>query len=235
MKTKLLVGLASVLAVGALSAAPAFASPRLWTDATETTLLRDVASPPKAQPDALEFVNDQPVVIQLSTATEEESPIFCNEVEIGTTVVANNRLIKEIVETKLAVPFGVAEGDECVQYFPGGVLTVPTYFDTSGNGAVKGTITITGGGPQFLATINKLRLSVNRAGVFCTVYLEGVQGVLSNVAEGFVEESPPNLNVGFEGPTLIKCPHAKKKSGYFAAHFFLETMSTTTDTAWVSP
>jgi hypothetical protein len=234
MKNKLLVGLASLLVVGALSAASAFAAPRLWTDSTETTLLRSVTSVPKLQPDALEFINEGPELFQLNTAKEEEPPIVCYEVELGTTVVANDSLVKENLETKLALPFGVAEGDQCSQELPAGPLMVPTYFDTSTTGGVKATITITGG-PPFIATIKRLKLSLNKGGTFCTVWIENVTGELVNALEPFVEEAPPNLNVTFAGPTKVACQGAKKTTGFVAARFFLETMSTTTDTAWIGP
>jgi hypothetical protein len=227
MKSKLLAGFISVLVAGAVTAAPASAAPfpQFWTNVTKTTLLRSVTSVPKNQPDAMEFANEGPVVFVLSS---KEPPIFCNEVELGTTVLVNSGAL----ETKLALPFGVAEGDNCIQELPSGVIDVPTYFDTGATGAVPATITVTGG-PPFVATVHKLKLSHNKAGRFCTSDLEGIKGEVKNVVEGFVEESPPNLNVSFEGaPITVTCGKTKEK-GVFIAHFFLETMSTTTDTAFV--
>lgn len=64
--------------------------------------------------------------------------------------------------------------------------------------------------------------------------LEGVSGEILNVTSGFVEESPPNLNVGFAGPVSITCGKTKL-AGAFSGKFFLETMSTTTDTAFIGP
>jgi hypothetical protein len=78
----------------------------------------------------------------------------CNEVEIGTTVVVNSGA----AETKLAMPFGVAEGDDCITQNPLGTFPVPAYFDTTAAGAVPATITITGG-PPFIITIHKLHLA----------------------------------------------------------------------------
>jgi hypothetical protein len=66
------------------------------------------------------------------------------------------------------------------------------------------------------------------------VHLEGVSGELINVTEGFVEESPPNLNVSFAAAVPITCG-TTKLAGAFMAKFFLETMSTTTDTAFIGP
>jgi hypothetical protein len=59
-------------------------------------------------------------------------------------------------------------------------------------------------------------------------------GELVNQPEGFVEESPPNLHVTLAGKTAVTCG-TKKFEGTFVGLFFLETMSTTTDTAWVGP
>jgi hypothetical protein len=232
MKPKLLLGSLLVLVLGALSAAPAFAkAPHLYTDHFEKTLLRSVTSTPKNQPDALEWANNGPMIFTFETATGEP-PIECSEVELGTTVVANGVNAKGVEETKLAMPFGIAEGDDCIQNFPAAPLQVPTYFDTTAAGVVPAVVTITGG-PPFVAKITKLKLSVNKAGAFCTIGVEPA-GELINVAEGFVEESPPNLNVTLAGKTGVACP-GKKFSGTFVANFFLETMSTTTDTAWVGP
>jgi len=230
MSKKLLIGVACVLIVGALSAASASAAafPQFWTDSTKTTLLRSVTAVPKNQPDALEWVNNGPVEFVLTPSTKE-APVLCNEVEFGTTVLVNSGEL----ETKLALPFGVAEGDDCIQDMPGGVIEVPTYFDTGANGVVPASITFTGAKPPFIATLHKLKFSLNKSRTFCTVSLEGAKGTVENVVEGFVEESPPNLNMTFPGvPTSVICGTTKLK-GIFAANFFLETMSTTTDTAFL--
>ncbi|HWX96153.1 MAG TPA: hypothetical protein VNZ01_04805 [Solirubrobacteraceae bacterium] len=228
MKKKLLIGLLSVLSAGAMSAAAASAAPfpQFWTTSAKTTLLRSVTSLPKNQPDAMQFSNEGPVVFILSS---REKAIVCNEVELGTTVLVNSGEL----ETKLALPFGVAEGDNCVQEVAsGGTIDVPTYFDTLATGAVPATITVTGG-PPFIATVHKLKLSHNKAGTFCTSNLEGIKGEIKNVAEGFVEESPPNLNLSFEGvPIAVTCGSVKT-GGVLIAHFFLDTMSTTTDTTFI--
>ena len=227
MKKQLLIGALSVLIVGVLSAAPAAAAPfpQFWTSSAKTTLLRSVTAAPINQPDAMQFSNEGPVVFILSSS---EPAVVCNEVEIGSTVLVNTGEL----EAKLAVPFGVAEGDECVQEFPARTLVVPTYFDTGPSGAMPTTITVTGG-PPFIATVHKLKLSHNKAGTFCTTNLEGIKGEFKNVAEGFVEESPPNLNLSFEGVPISFACGASKGKGVFIAHFFLDTMSTTTDTAFI--
>src|SRR5205807_8700428 len=59
LMTKLLVGVATALAVGVLSALPATAYPVFWTDSTKTTPLRDQKASAFA-PDALEFTNQGP-------------------------------------------------------------------------------------------------------------------------------------------------------------------------------
>jgi hypothetical protein len=225
MKKKLFAGLVLVLAGTALYAASAASAafPQFWTSTAKAVKLRDVTTPPKGQPDAMEFANEGPLVMGISTT---EEPVFCNEVEIGTTPIVNTGL----AETKLSLPFGVAEGDLCKQPMAGHVIEVPTYFDTSAAGVVPATITVAG--PPNIATIHKLKLSLNKAGVFCTVSLEGVKGEIHNIAEGFAEEAPPNLNVAFEGPTAVTCGKFKG-GGFVIMHVSLETMSTTTDTAWV--
>jgi hypothetical protein len=225
---KKLAGLTGLLVLGALSASTAFgASPTLWTNSTEVTPLRSVTSTPKNQPDALEFSGE------MRSNPGGAIGINCSEVEIGTTVVGNNSLVKSVVETKLALPFGVAEGDSCTD--ASGAAT-PTYFDTNASGAVIGDIKITGGpGPPFVAEIEKLKLSQNRAKGFCTLSLAGVKGEISNPTGGLVEESPPNLTAVFSSTGIpVTCGSAKFKE-VFAASFFLETPSTTTDTAWIGP
>jgi len=226
MKKKLLVGVISALAGGAASVAPASAAPfpQFWTNATKTTLLRSVTTVPKNQPDAMEFANNGPVLF----VTPAGGPIVCNEVEFGATVVVNSGEL----ETKLALPFGIAEGDDCIQE-AARAFDVPTYFDTGATGVVPANITFTGAAPPFTSIIHKLKLSQNRAGAFCTVNLEKVVGKVENVVEGFVEESPPNLSMNIEGfPITTTCGKTKLKEMLFA-HFFLETMSTTTDTAFL--
>jgi hypothetical protein len=160
-------------------------------------------------------------------------PITCTELEFGTTVVGNNSLVKSVVETKLAMPFGVAEGDDCTtENSAGATESVPTYFDTTATGAVPATITLTG--PPFMATFKKLKLSQKIEGTFCTVSIEGVTGEVTNATAGFVEESPPNLNVSVSALVPVACPGEKVKAEV-KARFFLETMSTVTDTAFIGP
>ncbi len=221
-----------LLLAGALAASTAYGSPRLWTDPSETTLLRSVKAGPINQPDALEFVNEGPVGIVVF-AKGFARTITCNEIEYGTTVLANDELVKTEVETKLAMPFGVAEGDECTTVnTAGGTEPVPIYFDTNAAGAVPATIKLTG--PAFEATLSKLKLSEDIAGSFCTANLEGVKGEVSNPTTGLVEESPANLNVAINAIVPITCGKEKAKEE-IKARFFLETMSTTTDTAFIGP
>jgi hypothetical protein len=225
MKKTLVICLLSAVVGGSVFVAPSFgaAFPQFWTDATKTTLLRSVTALPKNQPDAMEFGNEGPVAFLI----RNEPPIECNEVEFGTTVLVNTGAL----ESKLALPFGVAEGDNCHQPFSGGLIPVPTYFDTTAAGVVPATITVTG--PPLAATLHKLAFSHNIKGAFCTTNLEGAKGEIKNVEAGFVEESPPNLSLIFEAvPMAVTCGKAKT-AGVFFAHFFLETMSTLTDTAFV--
>jgi hypothetical protein len=234
MNRTALASVVSALFVGALYAGSAYATPRLWTDKSETTLLRSVVSVPKNQPDALEFANQGTVAFILMSEGKQKT-ITCTEIEFGTTVVANNKVNKEgLAETKLALPFGVAEGDDCTtQNSAGSLEPVPTYFDTLASGVVPATITLTGG-PPFVATFHKLRFSQNIEGLFCTENFEGITGEVFNAAEGFVEEMPPNLSIGIKAVAPVTCP-GKKGTVELIARFFLETMSTTTDTAWIGP
>jgi hypothetical protein len=225
MNKAFLGALACALLIGALSVAPAAAAPpRLYTDSSETTLLRSVTSSPKNQPDALEFVGE------MSAHPGGALGITCSEVELGTTVLGNNSPVKKVVETKLALPFGVAEGDDCTN--TEGTAT-PTYFDTNGSGAVPATIAITGG-PPFITEIQNLKLSQLRGKTFCTLSLAGVKGELINSLGGFVEESGPNLEAVFGGEVPVICGKSKL-SELFSASFTLETPSTTTETAWIGP
>jgi hypothetical protein len=238
MRKNVLATLILALLVTALSAIPALAVPGLWTNKTETLLLRSVKTPPMNQPDALEFANQGTVAFILTNAKGEQKTIACNEIEFGTTVLANRNVNKAgEPETKLALPFGVAEGDECTTPNTAGSLEpVPTYFDTLANGAVPVVIAITGGpGPPFFATFKQLKFSQNIGGLFCTENLAGIVGEVSNGAEPFVEEMPPNLSVGLKGSGPVTCGGKKAGTVEIIARFFLETMSTTTDTAWIGP
>jgi hypothetical protein len=226
------IGLLAVSAVSlfALVASSALAGPRFWTDKTKTILLRDVNATPKNQPDAGEFVNNGNVVLETSLGN-----ITCTEIEFGTTVVSNTETL-----AKLALPFGVAEGDNCSAPVVGQVLT---YFDTLTNGVVGNatnsnvaSVTVTEPGGVKTATVNDLKFSQNIPTVgFCTGNLNGITGTITN--EEFVtEEKTPNLNVQFtnvkvpiESSGGVGCP----KEGTLTGNFFLETMSTKTDNAFV--
>jgi hypothetical protein len=233
MKKTLLSSALLALLAGALAAGPAYGSPRLWTDSTETTLLRSVKTPPVNQPDALEFVNEGPIGLVLFNQGAVTT-ITCSEIEFGTTVVANNELNSAgMGETKLALPFGVAEGDDCTTMNTAGQLeSAPVYFDTNAAGVVPANIALSG--PPFEATLRKLKLSLNVAGSFCTANLEGAKGPVFNATAGFVEESPPNLVMATNAIVPATCS-GKKAKLEIKARYFLETMSTTTDTAFIGP
>jgi hypothetical protein len=232
MKRKFVTGLASVLAASGLSAASASAFPQLWTDSSKSTLLRSVSSTPINQPDAMEFVNNGPLTLEGSSSGANPG-VICSEVEFGTTVVKNNAT----EEVRLALPFGVAEGDNCS--IPGTTLNVPVYFDTNAAGGGVAFITI-GVGPAYLTTIHNLKLSLNISGNWCTAQqptTAGITGEMRNWAGPFVEEEPNNLNVHFEkAPVSVVCTIASKKVKYtstLTGDFYVETMSAATDTAWV--
>ncbi len=191
--------------------------------------LRDVTTTPANQPDAGEFVNNGNVVLETSLGN-----ITCTEIEFGTTVLKNKP-----GEVELALPFGVAEGQDCTNPTVG---EVPTYFDTlatgpvgnSANGKVASvSIADTGVGTKIIATVHNLKFSQNLAGKFCTGNLDLITGTVTNSEGPFVEEATPNLNVQFNEQKVavtgeVGCP----TEGKLTANFFLETPSTGTDTAW---
>src|SRR6202035_5707561 len=117
----------SLVCLFALMATAAFSAERRGFDKKGGTALRDVNAIPKNQPDAIEFVNNGTAKL-ISTAGDIE----CTELEMGTTLVNNDG----VSALRLAIPFGVAEGDNCSLT---GVGNVPTYFDTLVNGAVGNT------------------------------------------------------------------------------------------------
>jgi hypothetical protein len=228
----------SVACMFALTGATAFgdATDELRSKkAPEGALLRDVNTTPKNQPDAAEFVNNGNVVLETSLGN-----ITCTEIEFGTTVLrAKATEAKPSVE--LAIPFGVAEGDNCTNSILG---NVPTYFDTLATGPVGNaatgavaTVTVADNSPEatITATLHNLKFSQNLGGKFCTGNLDGLTGTVTN--EKFVsEEKTPNLNVQFTG---VKVPVTNGEGstgcpteGKLTANFFLETPSTTTDEAW---
>jgi hypothetical protein len=190
--------------------------------------LRDVASTPTNQPDAAEFVNNGNVVLETSLGT-----ITCTEEEFGATVLKNKP-----GEVELAIPFGVAEGQDCTS--PLG--EVPTYFDTLATGAVGNSanskvasvsIADTGAGTKIVATMHNLKFSQKIGTIFCTGNLDGIVGEVTNSEGPFVEEEKPNLNVQFTAQKVAVAGEAGcPTEGKLTANFFLETPSTGTDTAW---
>jgi|GEM_PF-2578672 hypothetical protein len=232
-KKQLRIGIMSAMAIGGLSAAPASAFPQFWTNSSKTTLLRSVTTPPLNQPDAMEFVNNGSITLEGNTSGTNPT-VICSEVEFGTTMVKNNAT----EEARLAMPFGVAEGDNC--FIAGSTLLVPFYFDTNAAGAGVAYITV-GVGPAYVTTIHNLKLSLNISGNWCVaqqVSTAGIQGNMRNWAGPFVEEEPNNLNVQFEkAPVTIVCTLSSgSKVKYLSSltgNFYVETMSAATDTAWV--
>jgi hypothetical protein len=254
MKSKLLAGLVAAAAIAAFSAASALAAPvpQLWTDSTKTTPLRSVTSTPVNQPDALEFVGVPSEVTEkfglsgVAFEWEEKKAlngVACQEAEFGTTVVSNSPEGEvKTKENKLAIPFGVAEGDECTGSTGPAVEPALVYFDTTAAGAVPANITIA---PGPVGHLHKLKFSIRIGERFCTVtVLEGALVEFVNVTSGFVEESFPNLLATIPGVLASGAPNASvlctrvgektvKVSGKVRGTFFLETMSTATDTAFI--
>jgi hypothetical protein len=238
MKKALLVALTTLL-VGGLFAASASAAPRFFEE-KGGPLLRSVATlPSKLQPSAIEFNAIEGVTWRfkfLPETTKEELQVHCNEVEVGTTVVTN--LIEEKEnENKLAMPFGVAEGDECFGGNSGGF--VPTFFDTNAAGAVPATITFGGVLPAITAKLHKLKMSFEPLPEeFCTATFENTPGEVVDVGGPFSEESFPNTFIAFRsahftGSCVPVGKPLKKFNGELTATLFVETPSTVTDTVWI--
>ncbi len=198
--------------------------------------LRDVTTAPINQPDAGEFVNVGNVELKTSSGV-----IICTEMEFGTTVVNNKP-----GEVTLALPFGVAEGDNCTNSIVG---IVPTYFDTTAEGAVGvpgppskvATITITDKSPEvspIIATVHNLLFSQHIPGIgWCTGNVNGKEGKVTNGTEPFGEEGANGLKVRFETAIPITASPGQTCSlagtnAELIAEFVLETPSTTTDGAW---
>lgn len=253
MKGKYLAGLVSALVLGVLSAAPAIAHvPQFYNHApgagqeTLRSVVPTTSKPSKLQPDALEFVNSgnatftvKPLPIKKGETVGESKFVTCNEVEFGTTVVSNTAEGQEkTLENKLALPFGVAEGNSCVE--PAGA-PIPTYFDTTLLGVVPANITFKGGPPNapIFATIHKLKLSMNFGGTFCTIPIEGMTGEVINYngLSPLEEEKLPNLELAFvNAPSggFATCEGSTRKySVSLTASFFAETLSTLSDTVWI--
>lgn len=241
MKGKFLVGLVSVLVVGVLLAGPAAAhTPRFFNEASVGTRvpLRSVASLPSIrQPDAIEFNNNGNVTLTLHFLPtkgkgETTTTVVCTEIEFGTTVVTNNLEATEEAN-KLALPFGVAEGNECKE--PPGA-PVPTYFDTLATGVVPAYIMFSGEKPLLKASIHNLKLSSVVGGKFCTSTFENTIGEVVDELPGIPEETIPNTHLVFtKAPFTGTCEGkpVTKFNGELTAEFFVETMSTLTDTVWV--
>ncbi len=235
---KLSIGLVPVLvaAVFALTAAQAFAVPRLWTDESKTTPLRDVKSTPANQPDAGEFVNNGTVVLKTSGGLF--NPIInCTEIEFGTTVVNNNGVANPL----LALPFGVAEGDETNGCSDNATPKKPvhTLFDTLATGPVGNAANGNVAKVEILpgplrAVVADLRWSFEDERVWCTANANGLVGTVTNKKPLAGEEEVLTLSVNFTGQIVpvegAGCPtHGAFEAGVFS----LETPSTATEYAWV--
>jgi hypothetical protein len=236
MRSSTRIGLlaVSLVCMFAVAAASAFGAERqLFNEEAVGTrkLLRDVNTKPPTgalQPDALEFANNGNAKLAIAGL----GTIECSEIEFGTTLVNNNG----VTALTLAVPFGVAEGDNCLL---AGVGNVPTYFDTLANGAVGSggnvaSVTITGANPgPYTVEVHNLKFSQNIGGKFCTGELNTLKGKVSNSKGPFVEEKTPNLEAKFESAIPVSGEAGCPTTATLTAAFFLETPSTTTDTAWI--
>jgi len=248
MKKACLAGIVAIPVILAVCVGSAFAhTHQLFTKnpAEGGELLRSVTSGPfRNQPDALEFNNSGPMtaIIFAGKGFPTEVQVNCSEVEFGTTVVSNveDTEVEKILKpglVKLAMPFGVAEGAECVESGAGSTgANVPTYFDTTAAGAVPATITLSSVGGVVKANIALLKFSENFLGTWCTESFN-IEGTLRNPTEGLVEEKQPNLtleinNQPFSASCLSSTGAKFTARGALFANFFLDTMSTLTDTVW---
>ena len=223
-------------------AAQASALPALFRSEQGGPLLRSVSTlPSKLQPDAIEFNNESEVTFTLrflpNKIEKEEvvEAVVCTEFELGTAVVTN--ALEGVEENKLSLPWGIAEGENCT--LEGGTA-VPTYFDTNASGVVPATITFLRTVPERAqATVHKLKLSYVIGKRFCTASFEGMQGTVVDSKGPFsslTEEGPPNTYIEFaKAPFKGLCEGkpARKFNGELSAKFFVETMSTLTDTVWI--
>jgi hypothetical protein len=219
----------SLVCLFALMVASAFAdADDQLRDKEKGTVLRDVKAKPENQPDAIEFVNNGTAKLKTSLGTIE-----CTELEFGSTVLSN-----ALGAVELALPFGVAEGDNCSIT---GVGAVPTYFDTTAEGAVGNaankkvariTVADTGVGTPVVATLHDLKFSQSIGGKFCTGELNEVSGTVTNSSGPFVEEKTPNLEAKFEKTIKVSGEAGCPTEATLTVNFFLETPSTMTDTAW---
>jgi hypothetical protein len=239
MNRKLFVGFGAVVCAWVLFAAPALAGPRLWNESSVSTRvpLRDLLTEPIHQPDSLEFNGELDIVLGDTKENPGGNPVECREVELGTPVRVNTTS-----GLRLGLPWGVAEGDECKWGPPTAVTLVPTYFDTSALGIGTGSITIKevpAGSKTYTATITNLLVSQKYPNEWCTIALATTGGIVENVLSGFSEEGPSNLEVKFHSSAASeRCTpngttEIHKFVGPVDGRFFLETMSTATDTAFV--
>jgi len=232
---KLSIGLIPVLvaAMFALTAASASAALRIYNKKPSSggTALRDVKAAPANQPDAGEFVNNGNIELKTGAGT-----ITCTEQEFGTTVVNNNGT----EALKLALPFGVAEADNCSV----SGANVPTYFDTTAEGAVGvgasvASITVTEAGGKLVAEFHNLKFSQNIGGNFCTGEVSNKTANVTNGTEPFGEEGSPvakALKVKFEKASIpisgATCPLAGSNAE-LTGEYYLETPSTETEGAYI--
>jgi hypothetical protein len=219
------------MAMSIMAASAFSASPQLFNK-NGGTPLRDVNTKPKNQPDAGEFVNVGEVKLVTAAGT-----IACKEIEFGTTVVNNAGAGADVV---VAVPFGVAEGDECAV----GANLVPTYFDTTPTGAVgnaAGTIATVSINAAKTATVHNLSFSQNIPGAgFCKGDVNGKTGTVANGTEPFGEEGANGLTLTFTKTKVpISNPEAVGECALAGAEaeltavFRLETPSTATEGWWL--
>jgi hypothetical protein len=218
---------------GAMAASAfAVAGPRIYNQKGEPRQLLLDATGESKTPDVLEFANNGTVKFEYEAAGLKKT-LACREIELGGAVISNTESL-----LKLGVPFAVSEGDDCET----GGASIINRFETTAEGVVGSpalnkvaSITVTGTAEPYTATVGNLKMGQAFLGIgLCIFNLNGVAGTVRNVTGEFVEEKPPNLNIQFtlahvpmEGAT--GCP----KEASLTGNFFLETMSTTTDTAFI--
>jgi hypothetical protein len=239
------IGLGLIVALAALGsmaflASSAFGAEQLYNKKPSAggVLLRSLTTAPKLQPDAGEFVNSTNVTL----VVPELGTVTCKELEFGTTVKNN----AGAGATTLALPFGVAEGDECTTVAGGVTFEVPTYFDTNEQGAVGtgattvATATLAGANPNGKATFANLFFSQHLpTGEWCRSKFGGVTAAIANGTEPFGEEGGSGLTATFTNALLPieeaesgLCAKQKGKNFTLNGTFRLETPSTGTDGWW---
>jgi hypothetical protein len=217
----------------AFMATSAFAADELLTTENGGTRLRELTTTPAGSPDSLEFVNSGSLAWKLSELSNT-----CTEIELGAFVKTN----PVGGNPELALPWGVAEGDNCTF----AVLFGPVTADAAHPGALQTSMVIKDDEPRpnpIHAEVTKFEMAWLGMPFGTCIYgvkeAEKLVGNVTTTGGPYGEEgAAPNLTVSFSGKTMKKqagsgeaCPAEIELT---KAVFVLETPSTNTDGAFYS-